>query len=195
MNRNTNNAGWLFTATIALVFMLIGGCGASPTTVNYDSTVDFSKYKTYAFMADLATDKQSYQSLESTYLKESVARELNQLGLKRVDSNPDLLINFAIETQEKIRSRSVPNAGYGIGYDPYYDVYGPGWGAGHTTEIDQYTEGKLVIDAIDVKMKKIVWQGATHGRLTTSAMKNFKATLDKAVQEIFAKSKEERKQP
>ncbi|MEH6583288.1 MAG: DUF4136 domain-containing protein [Halioglobus sp.] len=180
---------WLAIAITALALVAVGACSSSPTAVNYDSSVDFDAYKTYAFMADLATDKAAYQSLESTYLKGSVARELDNSGLQRVETNPDLLINFSIETQEKIKSRSVPTGGYGVGYDPYYDVYGSGWGAGHTTQISQYTEGKLVIDAIDVKSKAIVWQGTTKGRLSSKDMENFQLTLDEAVKEIFAESR------
>jgi hypothetical protein len=190
MTNTTRFTGWLATAVISLALLALGACSSNPTTINYDQTADFSQFKTYAFMADLATDKQAYESLESTFLKNSVARELNKTGLEQVQSNPDLLINFSIETEEKIRSRSVPTGGYGVGYDPYYDVYGSGWGSGHTTQIDQYTDGKLVIDAIDVKSKKIVWQGSTHGRLTSKAMKNYEVTLDEAVKEIFAASLE-----
>ncbi|MEH6589811.1 MAG: DUF4136 domain-containing protein [Halioglobus sp.] len=182
---------WLMTAVFALAVLAIGGCSSSPTTVNYDTSIDFDQYKTYAFMADLATDKSAYQSLEATFLKESIGRELDKTGLERVAANPDLLINFSIETQEKVKSRSVPSGGYGVGYDPYYDVYGSGWGMGNTTQIDQYTEGKLVIDAIDVKSKTIVWTGSTHGRLTTKAMKNYKVTLDEAVKEIFSRAQEQ----
>lgn len=172
----------------ALVLLLVSACSSNPTTVNYDAAIDFSQYKTYAFLADLSSDKEAYQSLESTYLKESVGRELDRLGLQQVSENPDLAINFSVDSQEKVRSRSVPTSSYGIGYDPYYDVYGSGWGMGHTTQIDQYTEGQLTIDAIDVKLKKIVWSGSTHGRLTTKAMENFQLTLDNAVKEIFAES-------
>ena len=75
--------------------------------------------------------------------------------------------------------------GYGIGYDPFYVVYYDSWGMNHTTQIDQYTEGKLNIDAIDVKLKKLVWQGSTKGRLTNKAKQNYQVTLDEAVNEIF----------
>ena len=192
MKHNNEQESWLATTVFSLALLAIGACSSNPTAVNYDSSVDFSQYKTYAFMADLATDKEAYQSLESTFLKEAVGRELGKAGLQQVQSDPDLLINFSIETQEKVRSRSVPSGGYGVGYDPYYDVYGSGWGMGHTTQIDQFTEGKLVIDAIDVKSKKIVWQGSTKGRLSSKAMENYQITLDKAVKEIFALEPEEK---
>ena len=172
-------------SVMTLIASLTACSSTSPTTSISDPSVDFSKYKTYAFLADLATDKEAYQSLESTYLKRSVSRELERLGLRKVSDNPDLAFNFSIETQEKIRTRAVPTGGYGIGYDPFYDVYYDNWGMNHTTQIDQYTEGKLNIDAIDVQSKKLVWQGSTKGRLTTKSMKNYEATLDTAVREII----------
>lgn len=191
MSSNFNSMRWAASLCWLLLTLAVAGCSSSPTVVNYDESIDFSQYETYAFMADLATDKEAYQSLESTYLKDSVAREMKKSGLQAVTSDPDLLINFSIQTEEKIRSRSVPTGGYGIGYDPYYDVYASGWGMSHTTEIDQYTEGKLVIDAIDVKSKKIVWQGSTKGRLTSKAMDNYQQTLDDAVTEIFNADREQ----
>lgn len=176
---------------LALLTASLAACSSSPTTSNADPTVDFSQYKTYAFLADLATDKASYQSLETTYLKESVSREMEKLGLRQVADDPDLAINFSVETQEKVTSRSVPTGGYGIGYDPFHDVYYDNWGMNHTTRIDQYTEGKLNIDAIDVKSRKLVWQGSTKGRLTTKAKDNYQVTLDEAVKEIFERAKAE----
>jgi hypothetical protein len=150
-----------------------------------DPTVDLREYKTYNFTAVVDTDGQPYQSLESGYLKAATSRELEARGYTRSE-DPDLLVNFSIETQEKVRSRSVPTAGGGLAYDPFYDdVYYGGWGASHTTRIDQYTEGTLNIDLIDKRGARVVWQGATRGRLTKKDYENPQATLDGAVTEIF----------
>ncbi len=65
----------------------------------------------------------------------------------------------------------------------YYD----GWQTTHSTRIDQYTEGKLNIDAIDVSSRKLVWQGSTQGRLTKKDFENAQAVLNEAVIEIFQK--------
>ena len=177
----------IFTLTALFMTLLINACASEPQTVSaQDSATDFTRFKTYAFLADLAENKSSYQTLETTYLKESVSREMDRRGFRQSNDNPDLVINFAIETQEKIRSRQVPTGGYGIGYDPFYDVYHESWGASHTTRIDQYTEGKLNIDAIDVASRKLVWQGSTKGRITKKDEENWQATLNGAVIDIFA---------
>jgi hypothetical protein len=170
----------------ALAAALLSACASEPQTVSsQDSSVDFSGYRTYAFLADLADDQAYYQSLDATYLKQSVSREMNARGFEQVSDDPDLVINFSVETQEKVRSRQVPTGGYGVGYDPFYDVYYDGWGATHTTQIDQFTEGKLNIDAIDVESRKLVWQGSTKGRITRKDEQNWQQTLDNAVVDIF----------
>ena len=163
---------------------LLTAC-SSPTVSDADPTADFSSYQTYAFLSDVATDKAAYETLERAHLKAAVGRELNARGYRQDNTQPDLLVNFAIETQEKVQSRTVPTGGYGIGYDPFYDVYTTGWGMSHTTRIDQYTEGTLEIDLIDVDDRKMIWQGRTKGRLTQKDMQNYKATLDEAVTDIF----------
>ena len=170
---------------ILLTGWLLVACSSTPNTVSTaDPSVDFTRFKTYAFVADLATDKEQYQSLETTYLKRSVAREMEQRGF-RPSSEPDVAVNFSVETQEKTRTRSVPSSSYGVGYDPYHDVYYDGWATTHTTRIDQYTEGKLNIDLIDVASRKLVWQGSTKGRITKKDEQNWAGTLDAAVIEIF----------
>ena len=177
---------------LALGIVVLSGCSSPATTSDYDQTVDFSKFSTFSFVADLATDKKEFQSLETTHLKNAVGRELEALGMRQVQVDPDLAFNFSIETQEKIQSRTVPQTSYGMGYDPFYNAYYDGWRTSHTTRIDQYTEGKLNIDAIDVKAQKIVWHGSTKGRLTRKDMENFRATLEAAVAEIFEQLKDDR---
>ena len=174
------------TVALTIAAWLLSACSSTPATVSTaDPSADFSRYKTYAFVQELATDKAGYQSLETTHLMRSVSREMNQRGFRKVDTDPDVAINFSLETQEKVRSRSVPSTGYGVGYDPYYDVYYDGWATTHTTRIDQYTEGKLNIDLIDVSSRKLVWQGSTKGRITRKQEQDMQTTLDAAVIEIF----------
>ncbi len=189
MNRkHTGSLAKLWLGALGLVVML-AGCASDPTTSNVDPSADLSSYYTYAFLRDLATDKGAdYGSLETTYLRNAVAAQLQSMGMTEDRRDPDILINFSIETQEKIQSRSVPTGYGGVGYDPFYDgYYYGGWRATHTTRIDQFTEGRLIIDAIDPDARKLVWQGTTKGRLTTKAMQNMEETLSAAVNEIFAK--------
>ena len=170
---------------IALIAFSVVGCATTPKVFsNADTSVNFNNYKTYGFFPSLGTDKQNYESMESNFLKVSVAQQLERRGFV-YGENPDLLVNFYINTQEKIRSRTTPAMGGGYyGWrDPYYDTWG-GYGATET-RIDQYTEGTLHIDFVDAQQKSLVWEGTVSGRITEKVLKNLSTEIDKAVADIF----------
>ncbi|NOR18865.1 MAG: DUF4136 domain-containing protein [Xanthomonadales bacterium] len=150
-----------------------------------DPSADFSRYKTYNFIKRQDIDGQDYESLEAGFIKAAVSRELKAVGLTLSD-NPDIAVNFSVESQEKIRTRSVPTMSSGVAYSPYYGAYHNTWGTTHETRIDQYTEGRLNIDLIDTMEHKVVWQGATKERLTREDYENARKTLDDAVVEILS---------
>ncbi len=164
---------------------LSAGCSTSPNTIaNAAPGVDFTRYSTFGFFSPLATDHQGYESLVSNFLKVAMTQELYVRGLSYSDS-PDLMINFYINTQEKVRTRSVPTtSGYytyrnRYRYDPFmsYPAY--------ETRIDQYTEGTLNIDVVDVRAQKLVWEGMASGRVRDTAIRNMEQSIDAAVAAIM----------
>ena len=174
---------------MAIFALLVTGCASSPNTFsNADPSIDFSQYKTYGFFSTLSTDNAQYQSLVSNFLKVAVAQELVVRGLDHDEENPDLRVNFYINTQDKIKTRSVPTAGNYYDYrDPFYDPWGGygGMGVGYETRVDQYTEGTLNIDVVDSKTNKLVWEGSVVGRLTEKDVRNMEKTVDEAVAAVM----------
>jgi len=164
--------------------LVIGACASTPDVyTNVDRNADFTQYKTYGFFDQLATDRAGYESTETRLLKSFVAREMENRNFISADM-PDLKINFYIETEEKIRSRQTPTTGgyYGGGY---YGYRGYGAWGGYETRIDQYTQGTLNIDVVDVRTKQLVWEGALVGKITKEVMENLESALDQAVAEIY----------
>ena len=175
--------------TLAGSLMLLAGCASQPNAfANADPAADFSQYQTYAYFDTLSTDKQQYQSMESNFLKVAVAQEFDKRGLVYDPANPQLRVNFYINTEEKIKSRSVPTMGGYYSYrDPFYDPwmgYG-GVGGGYETRIDQYTEGTLSIDVVDTATKKLIWEGSVFGRITKKDVQNLEKTIDEAVAAVM----------
>ena len=171
----------MFTPMVLL--MLFTACATKPNTfTNADPGTDFSQYQTYGYLETLSTDKAQYQSLVSNFLMVAVAQEFDKRGLTYDPENPQLRVNFYIDTEEKIKSRSVPTMGGGFHdyRDPFYDPW-MGYGGGYETRIDQYTEGTLTIDVVDAASKKLVWEGTVFGRLTKKDVKNLEKTVDEAV--------------
>lgn len=173
-------------AVFALAAFLLASCASTPNTIaNVDPEADFSRYGTFGFFDPLATDEAGYESIVSSFLKVAMSQEMAKRGFTYSDT-PDLKINFYINTQEKIRSRSVPTmGGYYAFRDPFYYDPWPAYPA-YETQIDQYTEGTLNIDVVDVGARKLVWEGVVKGRVTDKDIEELEQTIDEAVAAIMA---------
>jgi hypothetical protein len=172
-------------ALLIISLLLISSCATSPRIYsNEDPAAAFSSYSTYAFQAKLGTDRPEYTSLLSQYLKTTVQREMNARGYKEVKENPDILVNFFVQTEEKIRSTSTPSYGGYYGYRPYGT-----WGgyAGYETRITQYTEGTLTVDLIDASRDQLVWEGTLIDRIRGDEAENLRPRVEEAVVNVFTK--------
>jgi hypothetical protein len=171
-----------------LVFAALAGLCACSTTprpiTNTDPSADFAGYRTFGFIENPSTNTRDYESLVTTFLKAAVAREMDRRGLEYAES-PDLVVNFYVNTEDRITTRRVPttNAYYGW-RDPFYDTWG-GY-LGYQTEIDQFTEGTLHIDVVEAASRRLIWEGRLAGRVTEAAIANMEASIDKGVRIIMS---------
>jgi hypothetical protein len=175
---------WL-CSLVALV--ALAGCASAPEThADYDKTVDFAQYRSFAFFDKVGTDEADYESLTTRHLKASTRRELEARGYRYSESEPDLLVNFNASVTQQTRVRSAPmgfyGGYYGYGYPGYYGYWG-----GYEPYIYQYDEGTLKIDIVDARRKQLVWEGVTVGRITDKARNDRSAALDLAVRDIFTR--------
>ncbi|HSC68038.1 MAG TPA: DUF4136 domain-containing protein [Cellvibrio sp.] len=176
--------------TLVAVFVL-SACSTTPDVqTNYDKGADFSAYKTFGFVEGLATDKSGYSTLLTGYFKTAVQREMVGLGYTYSEKNPDLLVNFATNTQERadVRSTGMPSAYGSYGYYGYRrGMYG-GYPA-YSMDVDtvHYKVGTVNIDVVDAKKKQLVWEGAMEGRLTKKVMEDVQAAVNAAVAHIYTK--------
>jgi hypothetical protein len=166
-------------ASLLLAAVTLAGCSSGPTIIT-NSSPDFSllNYKTFGFFQPLSTDRGSVQSLESKQLIQSATRELEMSGLRRVDSNPDLLVNFVLSSRETLQTR--PSSGASVHHGRgRYGTWGGYSMHASTTEVVQRTEGTLGVDIVDVTRNQLVWEGAATARVNE--------VLDSAIADIFAK--------
>ncbi len=175
-----------YTIAGLLVAITLAGCASGPSIyVNADPGADFSGYRTYNFMNPLGTDRPGYSSVLSGYLRTAASRELEARGYQKSD-NPDLLINFNLQTKEKIQSSTMPSGPAYGGYYGYRSGYYGTWG-GYETQVTQYTEGTLTVDVIDAARKQLAWDGTAVGRVRDEARKNLQPAVDKVMTQIFEK--------
>ena len=172
-------SAWMFTIVGAT---LLAACASSPKIfVNQDPNADFSKYKTYNYEPVLGTDeRKGYRSILSNYMVAAVDREMQSRGYTLSD-NPDLLVNFYIHTEEKIRTTQSPSMGGYYGYrGGYYGAYG-----GYDTTVTQYTEGTLNVDLVDNRRDQLVWEAAMVGRVSKDLRENLEPKVNEAIAELF----------
>ncbi len=172
-------------AAIVAVVAFLAGCAAPAPTIrsNEDPGTNFAQFDTYDFVPELAGDDFGYQSFLVQYLKDAINREMQTRGYKLSPENPELLVNFYVNTKEKIRSTSTPTMGGG--YYGYRRGYYSGWGGGYETTVTQYTEGTLSIDIIDAARKQLVWEGVAVGRIRQSALDDLQGAANRVVPLIF----------
>jgi hypothetical protein len=78
---------------------------------------------------------------------------------------------------------------YGGGYYGYrggmYDPWG-GYGYGTSTHVSQYTEGTVNVDMVDIKQKRMIWEGIAIGRVNEKETNSeLRADIMSGVAEMF----------
>ena len=141
-------------------------------------------YRTFGFVEHPSTDNANYTTLTTRYLKDAVTREMLARGYTQ-SAQPDLVVNFAVATKDKVQSYPGPAVGVGYGR---WGWRGWGWGLGYGgRDVQTFTEGSLTIDVVDHNKSELIWSGTAEGRLTKKVMKAPQPAIDQAVTAIFAK--------
>ena len=170
---------------VAGLLLVLAACSSGPrVTANSDPTVDWGKYRTFGFFQPLTTDRGSVRSLTSTQLIASATREMEARGLQRVESNPDLLINFMLSTRETLQTRPSTSASASWGRGRY-STWGGYSMSMSTNQVVQRTEGSLAIDVVDRARNQLVWEAVATKTVTNSTRDNQQQVLDSAVHDMF----------
>lgn len=142
-----NSMKWIYA-----VFLTIFLVGCSTVDVNVDYDQQFKFLEVNNFVVEHET-KKGENTLVNDRITAALNQQITQKGYKN-DSPAGLIFNYHYKVQDKTDFQTSYGLGGGFGRI--------GWGGGmmvSTTDIYKYTEGTLIIDALDVKTKKIVWRG------------------------------------
>jgi len=168
-------------AAIVVALALLSACASGPDiSRDINPNAAFATYKTFGYFSPLATDRAGYESVFTSRLKEATRRMMESKGYVYSEANPDLLLNFFANVQEKQELRSVPT----MGYYGYRRGYYAGYGA-TAVETVTYKEGTLSIDLVEPKRKLLVWQATAEGSVSDEARKNPGPAIDAVVTELM----------
>jgi hypothetical protein len=144
--------------TLLCLAATLPGC-SQQTAVNadYDTSADFSKYKTYAWLDEVLPPDKIPENLGAPNqitdrrIRTSLDEEMAAKGFTATASDPDLVIFYHVGVEEKV---DVTDWGYS------YASSGRYWGW-NTRNVDTYNyqEGTLIVDFVDARSKVLVWRG------------------------------------
>ena len=184
----------LWTGSMAFVFLL-ASC-ASTAHIEKDDTVDFSKYKTFAWIDKDGVgkdDKDRKNDLTEERIKQAVKAELEKTsGWRESKNRPDVMLSYDVlvergtkESSSPVYSRPFSRLVYNPYTRRYATIYYPSQFVGYDRDERSVREGTVTISMIDTKTDKVVWQG-----WTTDEVNNRNLTskeIQVAVKSIFKK--------
>lgn len=171
----------------AVVLVSLAACSSGPQ-VRSDSVsnTNFRGYQTFGFVEQLATDKAGYTTIVTQNFKAAISTEMNRAGYQYSEQNPDLLVNFNSNIENRTEVRSTPSASFGYGYYHYRRGIYAGFPL-YTTEVDtvNYKVGTVNIDIIDAQQKQLIWEGVAEGTLKKADLHRPQQAINKVVHLIM----------
>ena len=164
-----------------IMFLIVGtmsliiGCSSSMNIVfDYDKTMDFKKYKTYAWLTDNVVldveDGLAMLDLPGDEVMAKVDAGFKKKGFSLNDENPQFLVLVHLGLKQKVNVTDKGGSNYGEGK--------------LKVEVESHPEGTVFMDIIDVEMLDLVWRGTatreTEDKPTEDTMKkNIQKAVDK----------------
>ena len=167
----------IFVAYSMIVLLLItSSARAQEVRYNFDDTVDFSKFKTYKWVAlesaapiDKLTDEQIKAALDAGFARK---------GLTKIagDGTADLFIGYQTTEREEQKFAQ---------YNPDWGL-GPGWNGNPAELRSMIYKGELVVNMYDPANHHLVWMGVASKTLDLKAKpEKRQKNLDKAVTKLM----------
>jgi hypothetical protein len=133
-------------ALLVLGLLAAQGARAQKITMEFDQSIDFSKYKTFAIRdGQLSSGNPALNSpLVKKQIEADIQNDLAAKGLTMVTNGPsDLNVRYTLGAARKTEIEAYPAGWYGLG-TRYVRV--------------PYAEGTLVIDLRDPTTRSLVWR-------------------------------------
>jgi Domain of unknown function (DUF4136) len=166
-----------------LVLLVSLGAQAQKVNVSYDKTIDFSKFKTYAWAPLGAVG----HPMLAADVVGAIDEQMKAKGLQLTADNPDLVIHLYGSIDQESSLTSNDPLYMATGGIPPFDpsAFGPAlsgtWG---NTTITIH-KGQLVVDILDVSAKKLVWRGMATDNLSAHDPKKLENQVNNSVVKMF----------
>ena len=155
---------------LSLVLMAANAFGQKVTTQSAPN-VNWSQYKTYSW----GPSESAANPILAQYIVNGIDAQLATKGLTKVEKDGDLTViyNCTTDTQKQLNWSGM--GGFGR--------FGGGMGS---AQVENITQGQLIVDIADPKAKQFLWRGTGSDTVSTDPQKNEKKVTT-ALTKMFQK--------
>ena len=167
---------------LILCVMVVLACAAQAQKikVEYDKSLDFSKFRTFALDTNQATAKPMLRLA----ILAAVQDDLTKRGLKQVNDNPDLYIQvYGAIDSDVIANYNDPI--YGSSIPPINANINMWYGIPGTMTTVVVHKGQMVVDVIDAGPKKLIWRGVAQQKLSSDNREKLLDQVNTTVERLF----------
>ncbi len=147
------------TIILTTFLLLFSSCSSVRVVTDYDSSANFSSYKSFAFSKS-QIDKIEISDLDKKRILSSVENQMLSKGYI-LSTNPDLIVNIDTKSREDVYINRYNEY-------PYYGWYPFGMSMSTSYRPSSRIVGLLYIDIIDAKTGALLWQGNGSGTLSSN---------------------------
>ena len=167
------------TLIVSLLLIAAAHCSAGQAQAqsvqsDYDRSFNFSNLKTFGFAVQRrsAADPLAGDTLNDARIRTAIESQLLVNGFRTETASPNFVIAYYVTTKDKL---NVQDYSYG---PPRF------WGR-RDIRVDQYSEGTLMVDFIDVKTNQVIWRGRVSGTLELKGVdKKISKSVEKLVKQF-----------
>lgn len=178
----------------ALAGLMLTSC-ASVAHIEKDETVNFSKYKTFAWVETSETKGQKSQKVSDiteNKIRKAVNAELAKQGWREANNRPDVLLSYDVLVEKTVKEQN--NAIYSRPYNRWFfnpytrrwnSIYYPSQFLGYDNNQYEVREGTVTISMMDAKTDKVIWQGWTTDEVNSKNLTG--KEIQNSIKSIFRK--------
>jgi len=175
--------------TLGIGLILAAGCAGQQVTTDYSPATSFSQFTTFALVS--SPDTAAAQQLLDQRVRNAVQAQLTTKGLTPADrQNADLYVGYGMvdKTHRQLYTYN-DGWGWGGGWGWRYYRWGVAWPMTVQRRVETYTDGTVVVNLVDAKTKKVVWEGEVPDVVNLPVDNPVRATkeVDAAVTKLFTK--------
>ena len=163
----------------------LGACSSVKVNTDWNSSIDFTQYKTFAWLPD--TVDKNLPPFAQERLTTAITGELVKHGLTEVKADPSLYVTFRAARDARTQYTTVSTGyGYGAGWGGWggYGYGGYGGMGVSTTSQEVIPTGNLIVVLVDPKINRMVWRGNASADLSDDASERMQQ-LKEAMSQMF----------